>query len=167
MSSKKQSKLADDSPIPDEELRELEVQLSKKLPQYKNLPSQERREILSLVMRSHSGPLPDAETLSSYNDTIPNGAERIMIMAEESQQASIAALNKQLSISEIDVKGHYGSIKRAQVFAFSIAILCIGLGSWLVTLGFSTFAYLLVAAPMLTLAGAFIKGVFTKSKDGE
>lgn len=167
MSAKKQPKQPDDSPVPDEGLKEFEIQLSKKLPQYKNLPLKERREILSLVMRSHSGPLPDAETLSNYNDIIPNGAERIMKMAEESQQGSIAALNKQLNISEIDVKGHYGSIKRAQIFAFSIAILCIGLGSWLVTLGFDTFAYLLIAAPMLTLAGAFIKGVFTKSKDGD
>ena len=35
------------------------------------------------VTRFHSGPLPAPQTLAEYNHVVPNGAERIMTMAEE------------------------------------------------------------------------------------
>ena len=43
----------------------------------------------SLVIKQHSGPLPDPETLREYADIIPNGAERIMKMAENQQMHGI------------------------------------------------------------------------------
>lgn len=40
---------------------------------------------IALHLRSevrHTGPIPDPETLERYDSIIPNGAERIMVMAE-------------------------------------------------------------------------------------
>lgn len=41
---------------------------------------------ITRVQKSHSGPLPDIETLRGYADLIDNGAERIMRMAELEQK---------------------------------------------------------------------------------
>ena len=43
---------------------------------------------ITRVQKSHSGPLPDIETLRGYADLIENGAERIMRMAEKEQEQS-------------------------------------------------------------------------------
>ncbi|MGO2103477.1 MAG: DUF2335 domain-containing protein [Psychroflexus halocasei] len=40
--------------------------------------------------KSHSGPLPDAETLVRYDSVIPEGAYRIMKMAENQQNHRIS-----------------------------------------------------------------------------
>jgi uncharacterized membrane protein len=34
------------------------------------------------TIQAHAGPLPNPETLAQYNDIIPDGADRIMKMAE-------------------------------------------------------------------------------------
>jgi len=43
-------------------------------------------EVVSFVAASFSGPLPPPETLEKYSRIIPNGEERIMVMAEEQSQ---------------------------------------------------------------------------------
>ena len=72
------------------ELVELENELITINPQiFQGLTPKKKGEILrsvSITMiqeRSHSGPLPDAETLIQYNSVIPDGADRIMRMAEK------------------------------------------------------------------------------------
>ena len=44
------------------------------------------QEVVGVVASSFSGPLPPPETLAHYNEIIPNGAERIMVMAENQSQ---------------------------------------------------------------------------------
>lgn len=43
---------------------------------------------ITQVQKSHSGPLPDIDTLRGYADLIDQGAERIMRMAEKEQEHS-------------------------------------------------------------------------------
>ncbi|SHG33297.1 DUF2335 domain-containing protein [Flavobacterium johnsoniae] len=46
------------------------------------------------VERHHSGPLPPAEMLVQYDTVIPDGANRIMIMAEKQQEHRMAMESK-------------------------------------------------------------------------
>lgn len=81
---------------------------------------------IALHMRSeihHSGPIPDPETLKRYDAIIPNGAERIMIMAEE-QSRHRRALEAQV------VSEQTASSKRGQIFAAFLATLLIAAGTW-------------------------------------
>ena len=72
-----------------EELQEIEEDLVSYNPEvFKGIPQKKKMEILhslsvlSIQHRSHSGPLPDADTLIKYDSVIPNGADIIMKMAE-------------------------------------------------------------------------------------
>lgn len=71
----------------------------------------------------HSGPLPSPEMLSHCNEIIPNGAERIMAMAE-AQSAHRKELEKMVVTSQTK------SSERGQWFAAILAILLIGAGTW-------------------------------------
>src|SRR5208283_2804135 len=70
-------------PVPsDDFIKEVEELLKEAIPE------KEEREKMALVIRhtmrtsSRSGPLPDPKELAAYNGIIPNGADRIMKMAE-------------------------------------------------------------------------------------
>lgn len=49
---------------------------------------------MTMRVERHSGPLPSAETLIKYDSVIPNGADRIMVMAEKQQDHRMAMENK-------------------------------------------------------------------------
>lgn len=74
--------------IKTEELKELEKKIFSN-PQLQNIPQKQRLEITRNTLqvisysKSHSGPLPDVETLQGYNEIIPNGGERLMLQVEK------------------------------------------------------------------------------------
>ena len=68
------------------------IQIEKELHQvdpkvFDGVPKQRKQQIVRAVIQTvqkiHMGPLPDPNTLAEYNNIIPNGAERIMAMAEK------------------------------------------------------------------------------------
>ncbi|ELR72618.1 hypothetical protein C900_00997 [Fulvivirga imtechensis AK7] len=78
---------------PEEELKEIEKHLRSINPRlFEGIGKKKKDEILRSITftliqeKTHSGPIPDPETLSHYNKIIPNGAERIMAMAENQQK---------------------------------------------------------------------------------
>lgn len=44
------------------------------------------KRLVQSTMEAFSGPLPPPAMLAQYNDVVPNGAERIMAMAERQQE---------------------------------------------------------------------------------
>lgn len=72
-----------------QELKEIEQAIINANPSIQKLPSKQRQELIKAtisvisISKSHSGPLPDVETLEGYNQIIPNGAERLMKQVEE------------------------------------------------------------------------------------
>jgi uncharacterized membrane protein len=49
----------------------------------KDLPGPQKKAMIALLMaQSWKGPLPPPEVLKGYNEAIPDGAERILKMAE-------------------------------------------------------------------------------------
>jgi uncharacterized membrane protein len=95
---------------------------------FKGIPEQKKIEILKIIsttlsveqiierkITAHQGPLPHWEDLEKYGQIIPNGADRIMSMAEKQQEHRMSletkAISEQLSQS-----------KRGQTFGLLIGL---------------------------------------------
>lgn len=74
--------------------------------------------ITEITEQSHSGPIPDPESLEHYNNIIPNGADRIMQMAEKQQQHRFSIENKA-------IKSQTSQSMKGQIFGFIISLFCI------------------------------------------
>lgn len=98
---------------------------------------------------SFSGPLPHPALLAKYNEVIPNGAERIMAMAER-QSAHREYLEAQV------VAGNVKSQSRGSLYAFIICMVTVIGGFVLIGLGKSVIGISAIIGSLATLAGVFI-----------
>lgn len=112
--------------------------------------SQPSAEIATVTQSvSFSGPLPHPALLAKYNEVIPNGAERIMAMAER-QSAHRESLEAQV------VAGNVASQARGSHYAFIICLVTIVGGFVLIGMGRSIIGVSAVIGSLATLAGVFI-----------
>jgi uncharacterized membrane protein len=88
----------------------------------KALVSIETSHSLSVSQTRHSGPIPDPETLSRYAAIIPDGAERIMQMAEQQS-------NHRRSLEKTVVESQARISERGQWFAAVLSTLLIVAGA--------------------------------------
>ena len=98
---------------------------------------------------SFSGPLPPPGLLARYNDVIPNGAERIMAMAER-QSAHRESLEAKV------VEGNVASQARGSNYAFIICLTTSVGGFVMIGMGKSIYGISAVIGSLATLAGVFI-----------
>ena len=137
--------------------------IEKKYPDiFQNIPSDKReafiKEISSItIMKSHSGPLPDPNTLKAYNELIPNGADRVMIMAENQQKHRI-------EIESSVIKDQILQSRRGQIFAFLIGVIGIICGGVVAYSGHDTVGGIIAGTTVVSLVGAFIAGSITQKK---
>lgn len=85
-------------------------------------PDEQKKVIQSISISSfhaYSGPLPAPESLDQYNKIIPDGAERIMRMAENQS-------NHRIGIENLVVGGQVKQSGRGQIFGLIIAFITIG-----------------------------------------
>ncbi|MDW5291031.1 DUF2335 domain-containing protein [Formosa sp. PL04] len=154
------------SKIP-EELQELEEELTNINPKvFEGLSKTKKREILQSLSvtliqeKSHSGPLPDAETLIRYDSVITNGADRIMKMAENQQ-------NHRISIeSKMVISQSYQS-KAGQVFGLIIGLAGIGCGTYLATIGQDIVGGIIAGGTVVSLVSVFVLGKKSQNRDSE
>jgi uncharacterized membrane protein len=99
-----------------------------------------------------SGPIPPPSVLAQYNDVLPNGADRIMTMAERQSQHR-EALEKRV------VDGNVASQTRGSYFAFILLLITIVGGLYLLHEGKSVVG---LSAIVASVGGAV--GVFFYSK---
>lgn len=103
-----------------------------------------------------TGPLPHPDLLRGYDNIIPNGAERIMRIAEKEQDSLIQERNetrkdnKEISLAKINL------IKRGQNMGFALAIALLGLATLFVLTGHETFAYILFSVGAISMIGLFV-----------
>src|SRR5690554_5681350 len=80
--------------------------------------------IVSIQHRSHSGPLPDADTLIKDNCVIPDGADKIMNMAESQH-------NHRINLESKVVNRQSNQSTLGQIFGFLIGLVVIGCSTYL------------------------------------
>jgi uncharacterized membrane protein len=93
--------------------------------------------------------LPHPAILARYNEVIPNGAERIMAMAER-QSIHRESLEAQV------VAGNVASQARGSLYAFILCLVTIVGGFVLVGMGKSVIGVSFIVGSLATLAGVFI-----------
>lgn len=108
---------------------------------------------VSLKATSHSGPLPDPESLQKYNEIIPNGADRIMILAENQQ-------NHRFDCDKKEIKAKNNQTTRGQWFAFILAVIFAVSGVYLAMNNHDTAAGIIFGTTIVGLAGTFLVGKF-------
>jgi uncharacterized membrane protein len=119
-------------------------------------PSGLQRQQVSLVLQA--GPLPPAEELAKYNLIIPNGADRIMAMAEKEQ------IHRH-EMESIDIKSAPSQIKRGQLSALSIVMGSLVLTGYLFYLGKDGYAIGVISWNFILIAAAFINVRLGRSED--
>ncbi len=109
---------------------------------------------------SFSGPLPPPELLARYNDVVPNGAERIMQMAEH-QQTHRQDLEKTV------IGGNVQSEKRGQYMGLTIAVLVLLLGFYLALIGRQIAGSVFVGVDLVGLVSVFVLGKWSQTRELE
>lgn len=150
-----------------EELQELEEELKNVNPKlFEGLSKNKKLEILhslsfTLIQeKSHSGPLPDAETLIKYNSVIPEGADRIMKMAENQQ-------NHRISVESNLVASQSSQSKLGQVFGLIIGLAGIGCGTYLATIGQDVVGSIIAGGTVVSLVSVFVIGKKAQKRNSE
>lgn len=166
MSNKQQNNKSSKVKIP-EELQELEEELKNINPKvFEGLTKNKKLDILQSLSftliqeKSHSGPLPDAETLIRYNSVIPEGADRIMKMAENQQKHRI-------SIESNLVASQSSQSKLGQVFGLIIGLAGIGCGTYLATIGQEVVGSIIAGGTVVSLVSVFVLGKKSQKKNSE
>jgi uncharacterized membrane protein len=123
------------------------------------LPSPPSAAITTVTQSvSFSGPLPPPGLLAKYNEVIPNGAERIMAMAER-QSAHRESLEAKV------VEGNVASQARGSHYAFIICLITIVGGIVLIGMGKSIYGVSAVIGSVAALAGVFITAKIEQKKE--
>lgn len=117
-----------------------------------------RRVEQKLLQASFTGPLPPPSMLAHYNDIIPNGAERIMAMAER-QQAHRHDLEQHV------IKSNSSNQRLGVVLGFIIALFVAGGGFWLVYLGREAAGIASVITSIAGPASVFVWGRLQQKKE--
>jgi len=117
----------------------------------KNLPGSqpEPGQLLQVQAASFSGPLPLPSLLAQYNEIIPNGAERIMAMAERQ-----SAHRERLEARVVD--GNVANQTRGSYFAFILAFTAILGGFFLIHEGRSAQGLAAIITSVVGLVSVFI-----------
>ena len=110
--------------------------------------------------KTHVGPLPAPETLSDYSAIIPNGAERIMQMAEKQLEHRMKMENKV-------VGGQMLQSNIGQILAFLIGIAALSASTYCIVTDHEWAGSILGIGGLTGLVTAFIKGRSQQEKNLE
>ena len=123
-------------------------------------PQQATTRQVTASFSAFQGPLPPPEMLERYNHIVPNGAERILTMAE-------SQLHHRQSLESSVVNGNVIAQKRGQVFAFVLGVIAIVGGIGLIAFDKSTQGLVAIITAFVTLAGVFIYGRMEQERERE
>lgn len=118
----------------------------------------QRGEVILSESQTFSGPLPHPDILAKYNDAVPNGAERIVAMAEN--QAA-----HRMKLEELVIRGNISAQSRGSIFAFILGVIGIGGGIWLIGSGRDTAGLTSLIGSLATLLAVFIIGRYKQERE--
>jgi len=95
-----------------------------------------------------SGPIPPPNLLAKYNDIIPNGADRILAMAER-QSAHRESLESKV------VNGNLSNQKTGTIFGFILCLVVILGGVYIMAIGRNGWGFAAILSALASLATVF------------
>jgi uncharacterized membrane protein len=133
----------------------LEEVLKEKAPDVLDaIPPDQKARLARITYEKHeysmrASPLPDPLELEAYNKIIPNGADRILKMAENQSAHRIKI--ESIAITSQQRQGTCG-----QVFALIISLSALGLGTYAAVNGQAAFGSLIGGTTLVSLVSAFL-----------
>lgn len=131
------------------------------------IPDEKKDEVLRIITArsiqtasTFSGPLPPPSILGDYNSIIPNGAERIMKMAENQS-------SHRIDLEKHAIKEELRQSKNGQIFGFILAILGMLIAFGLASLGHDTVAGIFGTTTIIGLVTIFVIGKRKQDKEYE
>jgi len=131
------------------------------------VPEEKKEEVLRIITAqtiktasTFSGPLPPPSILGDYNEILPNGAERIMKMAENQS-------SHRIDLEKHAIKEELRQSKNGQIFGFILAILGMLIAFGLAYLRHDTVAGIFGTTTIVGLVTIFVIGKRKQSKDFE
>jgi uncharacterized membrane protein len=120
----------------------------------KDVPPEHREKVAvmvrtQIIRSTHIGPLPPPEQLAAYNAIIPNGADRIMKMAENQSTHRIDLENTVIKSQQIQAG-------RGQLFGAIIGLSGLGLATFAAVKGQPWFGAVIGGSTLVSLAGVFV-----------
>jgi uncharacterized membrane protein len=113
---------------------------------------------ITATAASFSGPLPPPEILVKYNDAIPGGAERILVMAEKQSQ-------HRQNIEKAVIEANCKAQRIGPIFGFIVCMTAILGGIYLIRLGKSTEGLVAIISAVGSLATVFVFGKHKQKKE--
>lgn len=104
---------------------------------------------LMKIEASFSGPLPPPSLLAKYSEIIPNGAERIMAMAEKQG-------DHREKLEARVVNGNVASQTRGSWFAFVLCLVALVGGFYLILQGKSAAGLVAIISSVGVIGGVFV-----------
>jgi uncharacterized membrane protein len=118
------------------------------------------QQVRAIITQEFSGPLPPPNALEKYNVIIPNGAERIMKMAEEQSQHR---RNLESKVINTDSRNSLLGV----IFAFLLGATTIIIGGIVVLHGYEWSGSFLGSVGLVGLVSVFIYGTRERRKERE
>lgn len=129
------------------------------------IPTEKRNKIISLIVEQrteicghHQGPIPCPEDIALYNQYIPDGANRIMKMAEEQS-------SHRRELESIVIKNQQKQSLLGQIFGFIIGVLGILSGAFLGMNGHEAIGSIIAGGTVVSLVSVFVIGKKQQQKD--
>ncbi|MBM4027710.1 MAG: DUF2335 domain-containing protein [Planctomycetes bacterium] len=109
------------------------------------------QEVIAVIRQEFlfSGPLPPPQILAQYDATVPNGAERIMAMAEKQSEH-----RRRLEAKVIDTDARNSLL--GVIFAFVLGLATVVSGAFVAVKGYQWPGAILGSAGLVGLVSAFI-----------
>lgn len=117
-------------------------------------------QVHELFLSYYSGPIPSAEQLEKYNKTLPDGAHRIVKMAEE--QAA-----HRMKIESIVITSQQKQSERGQLIACVLVAILILTGGFLTYSGHDTVGGIIFGTTIIGVIANFIFAKNRQTKDLE
>ncbi len=124
------------------------------------LPEGERRklQIALSVKRSWTAPFPPPDILKGYNDAVPNGADRILKMAENQSEHRMNLENNVIN-RELNQSG------KGQNYGLIIALSFLAGSIFLIYTGHEISGAVLATIDLVALVSVFVFGKWQQKKD--
>ena len=110
------------------------------------------------IEKSFSGPLPPPEILVRYNEAVPNGAERIIVMAEKQSDHRMQLENQ---VVRADIQRSNLGLAAGLI----IALAFLGVSYLLIDGGHETAGAVLGTVDIVGLAGVFVYGTISRRQE--
>lgn len=127
-----------------------ELQETQETDDYSQTPDE--AELASLTVSARwRGPLPPPNQLAAYNDAVPNGAERILEMAEKRHAHAIET-------EQVLIRGGLRLALVGQITGLTVALAILGLAAYMVSAGATVAAAVIAAIDIASVVSIFVLG---------